>query len=573
VNSIELQEVLLQYAENKLARKISQNIEGTFAFIDEFDEFIRKEYKRDFVNAYSTMVDVLKQYVLYLFHSKGIADIFDYLKLLPEKKISRYGKYILYTILQIEISIEDIYNVFSFIKVQKYNMYLFDFCYQLGKFKPTIANQLINYMLQKNVEDDVSYLIKILKGLYEVEEEQAFLKIKGFTKTNPKVAYCALGELKYKNKSHISDCFKMAENAKTETNDSHLTTPYIFKSLIENTFTPKEIRQKCFKYLEEMFFIENDQLQEAIFSYLQFMDGYEVERYKILSKTILTKSDKYFSRVNDFFYNFSNSFYFFELFVNICYFYNKHNLTFDARIFTESLAHFWKVDRNNTEQHLLDLLFYDLPFVRIGAVQLIACERSGIYEINLLALDTELKQLRALEALFFYCFFDIDKFLPLLLSLHQSPYPNVILYLQANLSQLSVEAYPNYLYERIAKLISDDIFLEPIKADIELYQKIQNAKESIHDLNPRKNELDWMNLFYKLEREEQEKMMRKENSKPNTIMSMFKTSIIVRGNSWKVGDNKVSPLGLVQHSIPMDMRMYKNPDLFDRIHNIFNSQF
>ncbi|MCL2311329.1 MAG: hypothetical protein FWC41_02400 [Firmicutes bacterium] len=572
VNSIDLQEVFLEYAENKLARKIPQNIEDAFAFINDFDEFIRKEHQSNITNAYSSMIDALKQYILYLFHSKEIANIFDFLRSLPEKKIHRYGRYILQTIFQIEISVEEIYNLFSFIKVQKSNMYLFDFCFQLGKLKPILANQMIEHILQKNIEDDNNFLANILKGLYEVEKEQTFLKIKDLTKTNPQLAYYTLSKLNYTNTKHISDCFIMAEKAKNN-NDFLFLTTHIFNSLIENKFTPKEIRKKCFSYLEEMFSIENEQLRENIFFYLQAIEGYEKERYKILSKTILTKSNKYLSRINDFFCNFSNPFYFFELFVSVCYALRKHNKMVDAIIFSESLSRFWRVDRNSTEQHLLNLLSYEIPCVRAGTVHLIACNRSDIYEVNLLTLDTEQKQLRVLEALFFYCFIDIDKFLPLLLSLHQSPYPNVVQYLQVNLSKLTVEAYPNYLHEKIAKQISDDAFLKPLKEDMGLYKKMQKAKESINDLNPSKNELEWMNLFYKLEREVQEKMMRKEKTKKNTIMSLFKTSIIVRGNSWKVGDNEVSPLALIQHSIPMDMRMYKNPDLFDHTFNIFNSQF
>ena len=48
---------------------------------------------------------------------------------------------------------------------------------------------------------------------------------------------------------------------------------------------------------------------------------------------------------------------------------------------------------------------------------------------------------------------------------------------------------------------------------------------------------------------------------------------MVRGDSWKVGNNEISPLGTFQRAIRLDMRMYKDSDFYDLSHDRFNSKF
>jgi len=357
------------------------------------------------------------------------------------------------------VSVEDIYEVLSLIKSNEYRTRILDFCSRLGKIKPIIANELFDYSLQKNDEKDFYILSNILIGLYEVEPELSFSKTKDLLGENPTLAYFTLGRLNYKNKTHILECFAIAEKVNVTDIKSLPQIPYIYKTLIENAHTSNEIKQKCFDKLGELFSIEDEELRNTIFWNLQIIEGYEKERYKILVSIIL-KLQNYFNRINDYFRNFSDSDYFFELFVYSNYiFYKRNEGRFDVRIFSESLSHFWRKDKDKTEQHLLDLISHDVPFLRISAVELIKSGYRDFYEINLLSLDAEIKQLRALEALFFHCFFNVDKFLPLLLSLKQSPHQNVVLYLQAKLSELIVESYRDCLYDKIVEMVKDEDFL------------------------------------------------------------------------------------------------------------------
>lgn len=116
-------------------------------------------------------------------------------------------------------------------------------------------------------------------------------------------------------------------------------------------------------------------------------------------------------------------------------------------------------------------------------------------------------------------------------------------------------------------------FLEPINHALEQYHKINELKTSINDLNPRENERDLMELYFNLEYEEQRKLLNKAHLSDNSFMALCKNTIIVRGNSWKIGDNEVTPLMKHESSYAIDIRMYKDPDLFDYTQSYFNSQF
>ena len=48
-----------------------------------------------------------------------------------------------------------------------------------------------------------------------------------------------------------------------------------------------------------------------------------------------------------------------------------------------------------------------------------------------------------------------------------------------------------------------------------------------------------------------------------SFMQFIKNTIIVRGNSWKIGDREVSPLGKIESKMLVDGSSYLNPDLYE----------
>ena len=568
--------ILQEEIESIINQQLSADIQQAFEQIDKFEQIKKEEYgNSNLFNAYSTLINPFKSYIIYTYQCKGILNAFDFFKSLPEIEQHNYDEYILDSILfldNVEISI--IYDTLSLMKLNKMLAQVPDFCTRLGREKPKLANNLYDYSLKKNDKNDFYILSNLLFGLYEIDGETTFAKVKELLSHNFSLAYFTLGRLKYTKSKHISECFEIANNADLSNLEDLLQVPYIYKSLIENKDTPNDIRKQCFAKMAELFSIENESLRNSIFTDMQFIKDYEEERYKLFIETFLSKSSNYFNRNSDYFRNYTNSDYFFDFFILLYQInYKQNGIRFDVNIVRDSLSHFWNNDMFRSEQHLLNLLSHEVPFLRLGAVDLIRSSHLGIYDIDLHKLNTEQKQLRSLEALFFQSYFNIDAILPLILSLHNSDYQNVIVYLQQKLSVLIIEAYHDHIYNEVIKLVTDKNFLEPIKQALDDYHKLKELKSSVNDLNPRENERDLMELYYNLEYEEQRKLMDKAHSDDNSFMALCKNTVIVRGNSWKIRDNEVSPLGKYESSFTIDIRMYKNPDLFDYSHNYFNSQF
>ncbi len=575
-NSISFNEIFLDYLEEKTNQKIPTQIKDALTFVDNFEKQKKKEFgNSNIINAYSRLIDGVKSYIFYLFHTKGEINIIDYFKSLKKTEQRRSDKYLIQALLWIEdIDEETIYNLLSLLQSDQMGTQVPYFCQRIGNVKPSLANNLYNYAIKKKDKNDFYILSNLLMGLYDVEADATLSKVKDLTNINSSIAYFTLGRLKYVPKEHILESFELA-NKVSETNiECLLQVPYIYKTLIENKNTPNDIKEKCFEKMSILFSIENKQLRDSIFVDCRFIEGHEEARFNIFVNTFLSKSQDYYERIDDYFGNFANPIYFFNLFERICLIKNKNGIHHPkVDIFKTALSHFWNVNREQTEIHLLNLLSDDISSLRIGAVDLIRSRHWGFYEVNLLSLNSEIKQLRAIEALLFRSFYNIESFLPLILSLRNSPYKKVVAYLQQRLSDLILNSYHELLYERITEQIQDESFLNPLKESIDLYHQIREIKTSINDLNPQKNEYNLMDLYYNLEHEEHQKLMTEIRNGDKSFLSMIKSTIIVRGHSWKIKDNEVRPLGKIEHSFSLDLNMYKNPDLFDYKYNLFNSEF
>ena len=83
-----------------------------------------------------------------------------------------------------------------------------------------------------------------------------------------------------------------------------------------------------------------------------------------------------------------------------------------------------------------------------------------------------------------------------------------------------------------------------------------------------------MDLYYNLEHENRAKLMQDINENPKGILAAVgKTTIIVRGNSWKQElENEVIPLGKIESQFTLDARLFKNPDLQEYILNSYDKR-
>ena len=287
IKSNEFNEIFVEYIENNQRRRMPQSVKESFHLIDEFEQQKKKEFEYDnIINAYSEIINALKSYIFYSFHSKGIINICDFFKTLGTE--DKYDEYLLESLLLIDIDHENIYRILSLLKSNNEITRIPEFCSRLGKTKPILALNLYDYSLQMNDKNDLYILSNILMGLFEINPQKAFFKTKELLKTNPVAAYFTLGRLKYKQKEYIQECFELADNIGETDNECILQIPYIYKALIENSITPEDTREKCFSKIQNLFLIDNKQLKNCIFNDCRFIHGYEEERYKLLIETFLS---------------------------------------------------------------------------------------------------------------------------------------------------------------------------------------------------------------------------------------------------------------------------------------------
>lgn len=566
-------EILLEYIENKSDRKLPQKVKEAFIWVEKFEEAQKAEYGYgNIINAYSEVIGPLKSYLLYLFHVRNKIEIGDFTKSLTDKEKWNYEEHILDVLLRVPKTTYELYYILSLLKKPGR---ITIFCYNLGLDSVEDAKRLYVYTRDRKNKDDFYIQANLLRGNFEHQPEWVLKEISILLPEQALLAGFVLGRLEYKNEAYIYEGIKLAESIGLDDKEARLQLPYFYKTIIENQYSSAMMKMRCFVKMRKLFSDGEEPLQNSVFNTCSLMEGYEQERYLLLIKTFIGKSKNYYKQIGKYFRTFKSCDYFFDLFIHLCWIRYKNKLgdMIDVSVFEEALAHFWNKDRIHTEKHLLELISHDLPCLRIAAVNLIRNKYLGFYEVDLTELDTELKQLRALEVLFYNCYFNLESFLPLILALRVSPFPEVVEYMQQKLGKLVFESYHDYLYEKVAALVKDEAFLGPVKRSLDAYHEMRKMKMAINDLNPAKNERDLMDLYYKLEHEEHQKMMHQVRDGENSFSSFAKQVIIVRGNSWKIGDNPVSLLGKVERSFVLDQKMFKDLDLFDYTHHYFESEF
>lgn len=235
-------------------------------------------------------------------------------------------------------------------------------------------------------------------------------------------------------------------------------------------------------------------------------------------------------------------------------------------IFEQPLSHFWSTSREKTEDFIISLISTKQK-TGLLPIEIIMTGRENPMQIDLLRLKDEEDQVLAIAMICNYPH-SFDKLLPILIRLKDSKFPKVIENLQMQLSILVCECYNEILIEWLENLIPKSgikiSFLKPIKQSLELYKEIKELKHKNNDLNPYYNEKSYIDFYYKLENENNAKMMESVRNNPSGLSSLFKNTSIIRGNSWKFEhEDNVMPLGKVETQMYIDTRVYKNPELYE----------
>jgi len=559
-------ETLLMFIELETKKEIPKNISDSFKSIDDFDKRKRKEIGTNVINAFDDIFQGLKIHALQQFEKNKNENPKEFLLSLGnwdsrENHLYNFERVFFKFLPRSNYSIEEIaeFCIQAWNK-EEMETSLIDFLRGYGTINIEKAKELYNILDEKNCP--LRIIAHLLIGNYNAGDIKALDVAFDLREKDLLESLIVLGRINYLNKNEIERVFDSIEPINFSIKNIAIEQAYLLLHLINNKETPKDILEKCFKLLVDLIGKETREIVDAVFHSITYhLDKYESEKYALLHK-YLSKTQN-FNIVKRFFSNFKDPVYIFELIQHS--FSANPNFRFPIEIFQDGISHAWRENQEKTEGLILNL-FNQHPAFSILAVKIILSARSGIYKIDLLKLDNKESQTNAIKSL---CKSPVyfDKLVPVLLALRKSSFKEVVELLQKELADKVFQTYHETIYELILKEISnsstDKEFMKPIKKALDNYNELKQLKESIKDIDPVENESDLMQLYYRLEKEEQAKMMNKINEGEGSFLQFVKNTTIVRGNSWKIGDREVSPLGNIESKMLIDGSSYLNPELYE----------
>lgn len=568
-DSIELQDVLLDIAKTKLDKKLPNDISEAFKFIDQFDDALKKEYECErLLNSFSTIMRGLRGYALLVLHKKGL-DVKSFIISLNHEEREGYlyslERSFFYFLPYYSYSEKEIFEILNHLWDDENRSHeVITGLRELPYKRKDKSNLLLEYAYK---DDKFSHFIpELLIGIYNSGETSSIEKIIKLKDIDVVSCLFALGRIKYENNQHAERSYNNIGQLEFKNIKIAGLQSYLISNIIENKHTSELTRKNAFKLYAEYFKNGADDIVNKVFQDLSFINGCESQKYNLLHLYLSKTSNT--SVIKNFFFRFKDPKYLFDLMSRS--FALKPNYRFPIDLFENGLRHSWKTNQSETENCILNL-FKEHSAFGILAVLVILSQPLAIFQVNLLKLNKVEHQINAINKICKHPH-SFDKLLPLILPLRDSKLEGVKENLQKILAQKVYSSYHETIFEQIENSISknkkDKDFIKPIKKALNDYNKLKELKTSINDLDPFENESDLMDLYYRLEHEQRTKVMNEAKHAKGTFVEMAKTSIIVRGNSFKFDDKAPTPLGKIESSMLIDNNSYLNPDLYEYNLNI-----
>lgn len=559
-------EHLLKFIETQEGKQFPLEFSGAFKCINDFKENKRKEYKISIVNAYDKIIKGLKTYVINKFKREDIADPREFLITLKdiEKKENH-----LYSFERIFMNFLP-YSGYSATEIAEMCIQLWDkeslnssvinFLREYGRISIEKANDLLIDLNSKN--SPLRMASHLLIGLYDAGDRKALEMAIKLKEVDCQESLFVLARIKYANEIDIEKIFKSILPLNFEDENVTSEQSYLLFNLINSSASSEEIKAKSFQALANFLEKGTDKVVDIVFLGIKLhLEGFEGDKYNLMLM-YLSKTRK-IEILKDFFNDFKNPQYVFDYI--IANFENNPQFRFKIELFRNGISQAWQTNQIVTENIILDLFKQD-PLFSILAVKIIQSSHHGIYSVDLLKLSDEKSQMNAIKGL---CKSPIyfDELLPILLELRKSKFKKTREFLQSKLIEKVFYSYHESIFKLIENQISDSEedqkFIKPIKESLDNYFEVKKIKESVKDIDPRANESDLMELYYRLEREENAKIMDRSRNQEGFLSHLAKKMIIVKGNSWKHGEQEVRSLAEIRSEMLVDAESYLNPDLYE----------
>lgn len=576
---------ILNIAEEKLGKSTPMNISEGLKFVYEFEAELKKPKTNVSWAGLIELRQAIAGFVLAKIHNEGKEDLVEFVikrlvkKHKDEPHLRNIEAYFFEALLNLNMTsnefFETIRNYNSSVSKTGISHRAISFAQKIGQQKVEIAKEIYTEMISSNDwETEFGVLpAHLLIGIYKIDPNYSFGKAKGELANHPVHSLFFFGRIDFSSQNDLQEVIGIIKEIEPKDEKSLNQLLYLLTTVLKSEFANSTIVNFCFQQFQVLFDSEIVNAKSAvIYDVAHSVENHEKERYDFLFQNHGEFGD--FNLIENYFSHFKDSFFFFDFFQKV---YHALGGNMKSGLFHSAVNHFWRINTDKTEKFMLDFLAHEELFWRKAGSHLMKARDIGVHQINLLRLDTEIEQLRALEILTEFNW-NLEAYLPMILLLRNSKFVSVRKELQRVLAKLTFESYHEILVEKILNLIGnskdDKKFIRPIKEALKKYNKLVEVKSSINDLNPIENERSFMNLYYRLEHENQAIMMKEITSGKGTFLSHMKDSIIVRGHSWKLDDkDEVFPLPKMEHSFSIDARAYKNSELFEHQTNNFKSKY
>lgn len=569
LDSTQLNEVLLNIAETELHKKLPDDIVNALFFVDDFENHLKVKYQVDVLgNEFRDSINALKAFTLTILNNK--LSIYDYyLTVIKNKKYNRkertdfVGVYFQFLIISNSSEETILKSCVAYINGEKYpSNYIYNFLRDLGRTRSSLAKKIVELGIKNDIENYSMFIANLLIGLYNSGDKSTFNSTMSIFEKDTILALKSFSSFNLSSSSEIEILFELINKIEELTIEISNLKSILYCNFIENDNTSAPIKENSLKELSLLLKSDDHKMADTIFHNVQYnLDNYEYEKYYLLH--IYLNNTKNINVLKSFFLNFKNPTYLFDLLIRR---YDVSGFRGSIDLFINALNHFLGTNKEETEAQILDL-FNSKRYSLLG-IKIILSVHSGVYPIDLLKLKDKEAQLFAIDSICYYPH-SIDELLPLLLKLKESNFKEVIEYLKTNLIELIFEVYHDSLFTLIKKNLTnskkDITFLIPLQKALDDYYKLRDLKASIKDLDPRENERNMMDLYYRLEHEDRTKMMKESEKDDNSFLNTCKTTVIVRATAWKNDDSEsILPLGHFESSMMIDTRAYKNPTVYEQ---------
>lgn len=574
---------VIAVAEEDIKEPFPRNIAESIAFISRYEAWLKSSFNNNAHNAFGFLIEPFKIYSLVKLHNGRDVDLITFYDDYnnedknSDTELWRFDEYFFHALPYLDIDEVVILQILTSTnktkREQHDNNEKIEFVIKFAEINYDHALRLYKYGKSNGLEKQANLLALLLAGLYNSGFEDAVNEARTLFETNQSVAIIFFGAINNQSSELIDYIIDLSDKINKDTVDTVRHYSFTLQKLLQLTVTEKQI-ERIFQLYFELLALQNKDITNNISGTLSwYILGYEKERYDLLKAAL---NHKYIEGhiIENYFNNFKNPQFFFEFFTTN---YSALRGRINVKLFEEGFDHFINSNYSETEPEVFNLISHEDIHLRTGILKLLISSRIRTKQLNLLLLDSEIKQLRAIEAMVAFPF-GINELMPSLLILRNSSHVNVVNYLKKSLWILVFEAYHEYAYNLIEKNLennkADKAFLKSIKQSIDAYEQMRKAKNSIKDLDPWANERSHVQLYYKLEREKTAKSMNEIHNDENSFLrNTAKTVQIVRGGAWKIEGHDVSQLGSFETSIPVDLRMYKNTDQYELNLNFPKSKF